>query len=86
MNYKVKEEDEITVTIPDPEALDIQPEDMNLEIYYEDADVLVVNKPRGMVVHPAPGHTSGTLVATYAPLYRFIRYQRCNASRYCASY
>ena len=35
----------------------IQPEDMNLEIYYEDADVLVVNKPRGMVVHPAPGHT-----------------------------
>ncbi|PEB66193.1 RluA family pseudouridine synthase [Bacillus thuringiensis] len=62
VNYKVKEEDEITVTIPEPEALDIQPEDMNLEIYYEDADVLVVNKPRGMVVHPAPGHTSGTLV------------------------
>ncbi|MFT4140116.1 MAG: RluA family pseudouridine synthase [Bacillus sp. (in: firmicutes)] len=62
VNYKVKEEDEITVTIPEPEALDIQPEDLNLEIYYEDADVLVVNKPRGMVVHPAPGHTSGTLV------------------------
>ncbi|EJS71093.1 RluA family pseudouridine synthase [Bacillus cereus] len=61
-NYKVKGNDEITVTIPEPEALDIQPEDMNLEIYYEDADVLVVNKPRGMVVHPAPGHTSGTLV------------------------
>ncbi|PFQ66969.1 RluA family pseudouridine synthase [Bacillus cereus] len=61
-NYKVKEEDEITVTIPEPEELDIQPEDLNLEIYYEDADVLVVNKPRGMVVHPAPGHTSGTLV------------------------
>ncbi|AXY05447.1 MULTISPECIES: RluA family pseudouridine synthase [Bacillus] len=61
-NYKVKENDEIAVTIPEPEELDIQPEDMNLEIYYEDADVLVVNKPRGMVVHPAPGHTSGTLV------------------------
>lgn len=61
-NYKVRENDEITVTIPEPEELDIQPEDMNLEIYYEDADVLVVNKPRGMVVHPAPGHTSGTLV------------------------
>ncbi|UDW05018.1 RluA family pseudouridine synthase [Bacillus cereus] len=61
-NYKVKEEDEIIVTIPEPEELDIQPEDLNLEIYYEDADVLVVNKPRGMVVHPAPGHTSGTLV------------------------
>lgn len=62
VNYKVKENDEITVTIPDPEELDIQAEDMGLEIYYEDADVLVVNKPRGMVVHPAPGHTSGTLV------------------------
>ncbi|MDP1455084.1 RluA family pseudouridine synthase [Bacillus wiedmannii] len=62
VNYKVKENDEITITIPDPEELDIQAEDMNLEIYYEDADVLVVNKPRGMVVHPAPGHTSGTLV------------------------
>lgn len=61
-NYKVRENDEITVTIPEPEELDIQPEDMNLEIYYEDADVLVVNKPRGMVVHPAPCHTSGTLV------------------------
>ncbi|MGG3263619.1 RluA family pseudouridine synthase [Bacillus paranthracis] len=61
-NYKVRENDEITVMIPEPEELDIQPEDMNLEIYYEDADVLVVNKPRGMVVHPAPGHTSGTLV------------------------
>ncbi|MGM7430786.1 RluA family pseudouridine synthase [Bacillus pacificus] len=61
-NYKVRENDEITVTIPEPEELNIQPEDMNLEIYYEDADVLVVNKPRGMVVHPAPGHTSGTLV------------------------
>ncbi|MGG2936405.1 pseudouridine synthase [Bacillus cereus] len=61
-NYKVRENDKITVTIPEPEELDIQPEDMNLEIYYEDADVLVVNKPRGMVVHPAPGHTSGTLV------------------------
>ncbi|WP_237979366.1 RluA family pseudouridine synthase [Bacillus thuringiensis] len=62
VNYKVKENDEITVTIPDPEELDIQAEDISLEIYYEDADVLVVNKPRGMVVHPAPGHTSGTLV------------------------
>ncbi|MFK4424336.1 MULTISPECIES: RluA family pseudouridine synthase [Bacillus] len=61
-NYKVKVNDEITVTIPEPEELDIQPEDMNLEVYYEDADVLVVNKPRGMVVHPAPGHTKGTLV------------------------
>lgn len=61
-NYKVKVNDDIMITIPDPEELDILPEDMNLEVYYEDADVLVVNKPRGMVVHPAPGHTTGTLV------------------------
>lgn len=61
-NYKVKLNDVITVTVPDVEPLDIEAEDLNLEIVYEDEDVLVVNKPRGMVVHPAPGHTSGTLV------------------------
>ena len=61
-NYKVRPDDVINVTVPDAEPLDIEAEDLNLEIVYEDADVLVVNKPRGMVVHPAPGHTSGTLV------------------------
>lgn len=61
-NYKVKKDDVIIVSPPEAEPLDIQSEDLNLEIIYEDADVLVVNKPRGMVVHPAPGHTSGTLV------------------------
>jgi 23S rRNA pseudouridine1911/1915/1917 synthase len=61
-NYKCSTNDQIEITIPDPEELDVLPEDLNLEIYYEDKDVLVVNKPRGMVVHPAPGHTSGTLV------------------------
>lgn len=61
-NYKVKTGDVITVLPPDPTELDIQAEDLNLEIVYEDGDVLVVNKPKGMVVHPAPGHTSGTLV------------------------
>jgi 23S rRNA pseudouridine1911/1915/1917 synthase len=61
-NYKVKADDVINVTVPDAEPLDIEAENLNLEIVYEDADVLVVNKPRGMVVHPAPGHTSGTLV------------------------
>ncbi|AYC29178.1 RluA family pseudouridine synthase [Paenisporosarcina cavernae] len=61
-NYKVKEADEVVVTIPDVQELEIVAEDLDLEIVYEDADVLVVNKPRGMVVHPAPGHTSGTLV------------------------
>lgn len=61
-NYKCHIGDELTVSIPEPENLDVEAEEMNLEIYYEDQDVLVVNKPRGMVVHPAPGHLSGTLV------------------------
>ncbi|WP_019416014.1 RluA family pseudouridine synthase [Paenisporosarcina sp. TG20] len=61
-NYKVKLNDVITVKVPDVETLDIEAENLNLEIVYEDEDVLVVNKPRGMVVHPAPGHASGTLV------------------------
>jgi 23S rRNA pseudouridine1911/1915/1917 synthase len=61
-NYKCSTNDQIEITIPDPEELDVLPEDLHLEIYYEDKDVLVVNKPRGMVVHPAPGHMSGTLV------------------------
>ncbi|MGD6779120.1 RluA family pseudouridine synthase [Sutcliffiella horikoshii] len=61
-NYKCSVGDNITVTIPEPEALDVVPEEMDLDIYYEDADVIVVNKPRGMVVHPAVGHATGTLV------------------------
>lgn len=61
-NYKCHTNDEVEVTIPAPVELDIQAEEMNLDIYYEDEDVLVVNKPKGMVVHPAPGHTTGTLV------------------------
>lgn len=61
-NYKCQLNDEVEVTIPAPVELDIRAEEMNLDIYYEDEDVLVVNKPKGMVVHPAPGHTTGTLV------------------------
>jgi 23S rRNA pseudouridine1911/1915/1917 synthase len=61
-NYKCSISDKIEIFIPDPEELDVLPEEMNLDIYYEDKDVLVVNKPRGMVVHPAPGHLTGTLV------------------------
>lgn len=61
-NYKCALNDVIQVTIPELEELDILPEKMDLDIYYEDEDVLVVNKPKGMVVHPAPGHTTGTLV------------------------
>jgi 23S rRNA pseudouridine1911/1915/1917 synthase len=61
-NYKCVAGDTIEIDIPEPEVLDVVPEEMNLDIVYEDSDVLVVNKPRGMVVHPAPGHYSGTLV------------------------
>ncbi len=61
-NYKVSLADRIEIEIPEPEILDAVPEEMDLDIYYEDSDVLVVNKPRGMVVHPAPGHLTGTLV------------------------
>ncbi|WP_046175117.1 RluA family pseudouridine synthase [Domibacillus indicus] len=61
-NYKATAGDEVLIDIPAPEELNIEAEDLNLDIYYEDEDVIVVNKPRGMVVHPAPGHTTGTLV------------------------
>ncbi|GKV64260.1 MULTISPECIES: RluA family pseudouridine synthase [Sporosarcina] len=61
-NYKVKAEDTIAIEQPDPEVYDIEAENLDLEIVYEDRDVLVVNKPVGMVVHPSPGHLSGTLV------------------------
>lgn len=61
-NYKIKLKDVIHVIIPEPEALDILAENIPLEIVYEDDDLAVINKPQGMVVHPAPGHYSGTLV------------------------
>lgn len=61
-NYKVRENDHITIEEPEPEALNIVAEDLQLEMIYEDEDVCVVNKRRGMVVHPAKAHASGTLV------------------------
>ena len=61
-NYKLKLGDEIIVTLPEPQPLDVQPENIPLDIIYEDEDVVVVNKARGMVVHPAAGNYSGTLV------------------------
>ncbi|WP_040228012.1 RluA family pseudouridine synthase [Bhargavaea cecembensis] len=61
-NHVLKEGDRVEIGVPEPEPLEIVPEDLSLEIVYEDGDVLVVNKPRGMVVHPAAGHASGTLV------------------------
>lgn len=54
--------DVITVTLPSPETLSIEPQNIPLDILYEDEDVLIVNKPKNMVVHPAPGHYSDTLV------------------------
>lgn len=61
-NYKLRKGDILEVEIPDPEPLEIEAEDIPLDIIYEDKDVAIVNKPQGMVVHPAPGHYSGTLV------------------------
>ena len=62
VNYKVKLEDAIEVAIPEVVELELLPEKIPLDIYYEDDDVIVINKPKGMVVHPAAGHQSGTLV------------------------
>ena len=61
-NYKLGSEDEVKLQIPELEVPDILPEEIPLDILYEDTDLLVVNKPKGMVVHPAPGHYTGTLV------------------------
>lgn len=69
--YKVSENDVIDVTLPDPVEVSVKPEKMNLDIVFEDDDVIVVNKSQGMVVHPAPGHENGTLVnglLDHAPL------------------
>ena len=60
--YKVKEGDVIRLEMPEPELLKVEAEDIPLDIVYEDDDLLVVNKPRGMVVHPAQGNYTGTLV------------------------
>ena len=69
-NAKVKDGDSVTITLPDPETYDITPEDIPLDIVYEDGDLLVLNKPKGMVVHPAAGNYSGTLVN--ALIYHFV--------------
>ncbi|MFR8466916.1 RNA pseudouridine synthase [Eisenbergiella tayi] len=61
-NYRLRAEDEICFTLPEAAEPDIEAENIPLDILYEDDDVLVVNKPKGMVVHPAAGHYSGTLV------------------------
>lgn len=61
-NYKVQANDEIVLSIPEAEPIDVAPENLPIDIIYEDEDLIVINKAQGMVVHPAPGHSSGTLV------------------------
>ena len=61
-SYKCKAGDEISVNVPKPRVLETKAENIPLDIVYEDGDLLVVNKPKGMVVHPAPGNYEGTLV------------------------
>ena len=61
-NYKLKEQDEIVLSVPELKELSIKPENIDIDILFEDAYIAVINKPQGMVVHPAPGNYSGTLV------------------------
>ena len=61
-NHRLRAGEELELCLPDPVPTDARPQDIPLDIVYEDADVAVVNKPRGMVVHPAPGNPDGTLV------------------------
>lgn len=61
-NYRIKLNDIINVEIPDPQEINIVAENIPLDILYEDSEIIVINKPQNMVVHPAPGHYSGTLV------------------------
>lgn len=61
-SINVSEEDEIVLNLPNPLPLEIKPQDIPLDIIYEDDDFLIVNKPKGMVVHPAPGHLEDTMV------------------------
>ena len=61
-NARAQAGDLVSVTLPDPEPAEARPENIPLDVVFEDDDIIVINKPRGMVVHPAPGHADGTLV------------------------
>lgn len=61
-NAKLELGAELSLSLPDPEPIDVVPQDIPLDVVYEDEDVIVINKPVGLVVHPAPGHPDGTLV------------------------
>ncbi|MPW26023.1 RluA family pseudouridine synthase [Alkalibaculum sp. M08DMB] len=62
VSYKLQEGDEVQIGVPTPEKINVEPQDINLDIVYEDEHLVVVNKVQGMVVHPAPGNYSDTLV------------------------
>lgn len=62
VSYKIKGDETIEVDVPDPVEVEILPQDIPFDILYEDSDLLIVNKAKGMVVHPAPGHYTNTLV------------------------
>lgn len=61
-NHRLTGGETLELELPEPESTDVSPQDIPLDVVYEDADVIVVNKPKGLVVHPAPGHPDGTLV------------------------
>ncbi len=61
-NYRLKADDSIEISIPEPERLDVRPEKIGLDVLYEDGDIIIINKEKGMVVHPAAGNHTGTLV------------------------
>ena len=61
-SYKIEENDEIVIEVPEAETTEIKPENIKIDIVYEDSDIAVINKQAGLVVHPAHGHYSGTLV------------------------
>lgn len=77
-NARLEVGDEIRLTLPDPEPLDVVAQNIPLDIVYEDADVVVVNKPVGMVVHPAAGHPDGTLVNALLSLWNFTLWNQRN--------
>ncbi len=62
VSYKIQENDKISVEIPEPKQIELKAQNIPIEIIYEDSDIIVVNKPKGMVVHPANGNPDGTLV------------------------
>ena len=62
ISYKVQANDEISIVIPEAKEIELKPQDIKVDIVYEDSDIIVVNKPKGLVVHPAVGNPDGTLV------------------------